>query len=317
MAQETLLPPDAVRTRPPTPSIPGIENHGQASNELVHLRNKWLHEQKIRGLLQPATLLNLGPFSLQVTAPIDFRIPPCPHDKDFAVYVRRNAITLAKYMGAREQHDQSIRHIREIKGILPAEQLMEFKRAYSMDGGQEGVAYGGLVIFEGDPKAIGIDSDTIVKTPYYEQVGADRYLMFREELLGDLIEGADAELKMKAMNMLRDGQSYADGNEDQRRNLTPDFHVWADFALRKKWISKLPAWRTAEATSITELCQKCGDRYVSQTGVCKCGYVRDPVKAYEVSEIGLDHVRMASLSADQWKRVKEVEAARKSARGEE
>jgi hypothetical protein len=290
-----------------------VEKRGVVAEMIKHKRARLLHELQINGRIKPAVLLNLSPFSLKIESGlIDKRIPPCPVDKDFAVYKLERPITYPIFTGAREQHDQSIRQEWDVKAILPVEQLMEYERAYSMDTSQEGVAYGGIVVFEGTPDQIRTKGK--VNRPYYDMQGRDRFLMFEEVSIGDLIERADAQLKIKCMNMINEAQSFTDGNEDQRRNRTPDYNTWADFALRKKWISKLPAWRSAEATSMADLCSKCGDRYISTTGVCKCGFVMYPLVALENGEITAEHTRLDTLNPEQWAKAKKIIAERKKAR---
>lgn len=304
-----------------TPFIPELtapavitEKRGAVAEEIKHKRARLLHELRINGRIKPAVLLNMSPFSLKIESGlIDHRIPPCPHDKDFAVYKLDKPVTYPIFKGAREQHDQSIRQEWDVKAILPIEQLMEYERAYSMDTSQEGVAYGGIVIFEGTPDLLSNPKKS-VRRPFYEMQGRDRFLMFEEVPLIELIHSADGQLKIKCMNMINEAQSFADGNEDQRRNRTPDYNTWADFALRKRWISKLPAWRSAETTSMADLCNKCGERYISTTGVCKCGYVMHPLVALEHGEITWDHTRLDTLTADQWIKAKKIIADRKKAR---
>ena len=153
-----------------------------------------------------------------------------------------------------------------------------------------------------------------VRKPYYDIQGRERFLMFEERVLSELIAEEDEKLRQNCMRKLGEAQAFADGNEDQRRNRTPDYNTWADFAMRKRWITGLPKWRTAEAPSQADMCEKCGDRYISLTGVCKCGYVRFPMVAFESGEIPFEHVRMDVLNAEQWAKAKKIQVERKKAR---
>lgn len=306
-----------------TPFVPELsapsqitEKYGALAADCQHKRRKLLHELKIRGLLKPSTLLNLGPFPLRVDhGHIPHAIPPCPKGKDFAVHTIDHARTYVIYASSRPQEDQSIKHIFDVKAILPVEQHMEYMRAYSMDSSQQGVSFGGIVVFEGRPDLITLP-DVKVMQPYYDNQGRDRFLMFREVYLAEYIAEAGESLRTKCMAMIQEGNTLADGNEDQKRSLAGgDYYVWADFAVQKGYVNGAPKWRSTTYSAPEDNCDKCGERFVSKTGVCKCGYVRYPFVAFMKNEIPHNHVRMDSLTSDEWAQVKEEQERRKKARG--
>ncbi|HZR30086.1 MAG TPA: hypothetical protein VFA71_15010 [Terriglobales bacterium] len=288
---------------------------GQSAGERIGKRQKLLRTLELQGGIKPATILNLSPFDLQVhSGLINYTIPGAKEGQQFAHLTVTNVLTYPIYKGNTEMSDKRIKAEWDVKAILPIEQLMEFHRSYSADLGFEGVAQGGIVVFEGDASALK-DKNAVVRVPRYHYEGQDRYLVYSEEPLADLILSADEQLRTRALTEIHVAQGYYDQGDAQRRNIGRTEHMWADFALRRKWINAAPVWRHTQIR-VEDSCEKCGKQYVSKTGVCSCGYVRHPLIAFKNGEIGADHVRMDTLTTDEWKQVREIEARRKKARGE-
>jgi hypothetical protein len=314
MATNAPIPAAAVARTLPTEIVAGM---GQAAMERVHKRNRWIRDAELRGLIKPATALNLSPFVLNVRQGlINYPIPPAKEGKSFAVKTVRTAITYPKFRGNTEMSDKRIKQEWDVQGILPIEQLLEFKRAYDADLGYEGVSQGGLVVFEGDEQILK-NKDAMVMTGSYLQEGLERYLVLTEQKLADLIAVELEMLKNKCLGVVQQCDLWWDeGSNDKtggRINIQRNERIWHDFGRQKGWIREDRAWRQTHFR-VEDSCKKCNQQYVSKTGVCKCGYVMFPLLAYFENEIGVDHQRLNSLSPDEWKKIKAEEERRKAAR---
>ena len=290
------------------------QNLGQAAAERVAKRRKLIRGLELEGKNKPATILNLSPFPLRV-APglISFEVPACPKDKEFMVRTIKIPLTFPVYRGNTEMSDKRIKPEYDVNPVLPVQQIMEFLRGYSRDTGFQGVAHGGIVVYEGDAKVLE-HRDDVVRVPRYMQEGTDRFLVFDEKPLAQEIAKAFQELKEKGLQMMHEASTYFDQGSDARRNIDPHTHfVWVDWLLHKKLITKAPVWRNTVIED-RDRCEQCGDQYVSQTGMCKCGYVKEPFKAFEKGLITADHVRMDTLTKEEWKQVKAIQEKREANR---
>ena len=287
---------------------------GMAAQNRVNQRRSLMRKLQLQGDIKPATALNLSPFRLRVRRGlINYEIPACKEGKTFSLLTVKNAITFPIYKGNTELSNKTVRQEWDTKAILPIEQLLEFKRAYDSDLGYEGVSQGGLVIFIGDEKELRQQNPT-VQTAAYLQEGTERYLVYREEKLSDLLKGAEEQLYTRAMAELRQADTWFDQGDEARRNIQNTHHIWHDFSLRKQWIRDNRPWRHTEIRQ-QDCCERCGKQYVSKVGICACGFVREPLKAFLSGEIAADHVRMQTLTGEEWKKVREEEERRKKARG--
>lgn len=305
----SAIPVPAIARTLPSEIVVGM---GQAAQERVHKRNRWIRDAELRRLIKPATALNLSPFVLNVRQGlINYPIPPAKEGKTFAAKTIHTAITYPKFRGNTEMSDKRIKQEWDVNGILPIEQLMEFKRAYDADLGYEGVSQGGLVVYEGDQTVLK-SKEAVVMTATYLQEGLERYLVLQEEKLADLLEAELEKLRIKCLSILHQCGLWWDEAGEARRNIQRNERIWHDFARQKQWTRMDAPWRSTEIR-VEDSCERCGQQYVSKVGVCKCGYVRVPFVAYMSGEIGIDHVRLQTLSADDWKKVNAEQLRRKAA----
>lgn len=319
MSTISTLPPGAPPQAAPrtliTEIIPGM---GMAATDRVNKRNRAVRQAELRKEIRPATALNLSPFVLNVRQGlINYPIPPAPDNKSFAVKTIYTAISYPKFKGNTEMSDKRIKQEWDVSLIMPIEQLLEFKRSYDADLGYEGVSHGGLVVFEGDASVLK-DKNAIVNVGSYLQEGLERFLVLSEAKLSDLIEIQLEQLRNKCMGVIQQCSLWWDEGSDAasggRKNIQRNERIFHDFARRKGWLSADLPWRNT-TFSPSETCKVCGQQYVSKTGMCKCGYVREPLIAYKEGVISVEHVRMSTLTADEWKQVNAEETRRKAARG--
>lgn len=259
-----------------------------------------------------AMILNLNPFPMKIEhGLIQYIVPACKPGKDFEA---KKIDTPRIYMQYRATHEVSQgvgQRDYDAKAISPIEQAMEFFSVYSTGSDTER-PLGGIVVFEGTEEHLQ-DPRAKVRVPFIQMRGKFKLLRFREELLTALIIQARELQRMKTLEMIQMGQTYFD--DPQRKNLLTDEHrTYAQFALDKRWIQTLPVWNSARSTE-APICNACGAEYVSKVGQCKCGYVADPLLAYKEAVISYDHVRMDSLTEEQWKEARGIKAKRDKARG--
>jgi len=290
-----------------------LQNLGQAAAARVALREEKLTELEIRGDVKPATILNRGPFELKVETGLwSYTCKPRPFDKPFSFLTVVNPICVPIYKGNQEMSDRSLQQRYDMKVLLPCHQLMEFKHWYVGESDEDKtLKQGGIVVFEGAMQ--GVTGATTVRVPEFVYRKGKRYLRFTDGVLKDLIAEQDEQMYHHFATVMDDaGHDWE--QPEKRRNITRYHHTVADFMLAMKRIQQAPPWRSAQIQA-KDMCKRCGAQYVSATGVCKCGYVHDPFTAYMTSEITADHVRMNSLSSEEWVKVNVEEKRRAEARG--
>lgn len=261
-----------------------------------------------------AVVLNLNPFILKVeNGHIQYIVDACADDKDFAAYEIENPRIYAQYRGSSENMVGGIDRDYDLLMISPVEQALEFHDTYS-----SGIAtqrpMGGVIVFEGTRKDLAGGGNLKVREPYItlNRNGKVRVVRYREVLLSKLITDAREKQRIKTMEKIAEGQKYYD-DPKQRGNLDNEHRTFARLAYRQKWITKLPEF-CGESTTQANLCNGCGNEYKSKTGKCQCGHVMYPLLAYEQSVIEFTHVRMDSLTPEEWKKAAAIKAKRDKAR---
>lgn len=290
-----------------------MQNLGQSAMARVLLREEKLTELDIRGDIKAATVLNRSPFPLKVETGIwDYIVPPRPFGKAFTTHIIDTCRCVFPYRGNQEMSDKSLQQRFDCKVLLPVHQAMEFKHTYVGESDEDRLLkQGGVVVFEGTMEGITLDS--IVRVPTFVYRKGKRYLKFVEAGLKSLIIEADEQM-YNHFGLVLEEQSHNWDDPAKRKNIQRNHHTIADFMLNMKKIDGSPAWRNSPIQS-KDSCLRCGAQYVSKTGVCKCGYVHDPFLAFMSSEIMVDHVRMNTLTAPQWEKVRAEEKRRADARG--
>lgn len=84
-------------------------------------------------------------------------------------------------------------------------------------------------------------------------------------------------------------------------NITEEHRLSCMWLLHYRFISVQPAWLTAsrEEGDVPDACPSCGDEAGGGFACGKCGYIFDPMAAYEAEEIGDDHQSLRRLSREQ------------------
>jgi hypothetical protein len=285
---------------------------GLAATQRLEIREQKMTALELQGDIKAATILNLSPFVLDLSSGlIPYQISVCPPDKRFSATTITTCRSYPIYKGNQQMSDKSLQAKFDVNIILPIQQLMEFKHYYVGESDEDQfVKQGGVVVFEGDQEDL--RPATMVRVPYFVFRKRNRYIVFTEKPLGDLVNEQEEQLKRNCMSVLDQAQKWYD-DEKQRSNIQHREHAFHDFALRKQWITAAMPWRNVQVRS-EDRCPRCQQQYVSKTGVCKCSYVMDPFTAYMQGEILVDHVRMNVLTGKQWKAVKEEEKRREEAR---
>jgi hypothetical protein len=287
---------------------------GQAASARLDILEQKMTGLQLSGDIKPASILNLSPFELSLPSGlIQTKIPPCPPDKRFAEYTLNNCISYPIYKGNQQMSDKSLQAKFDVNIVLPIQQLMEFKHYY-MGEAQEDMAskQGGVVVFEGD--AEGLTPKDEVRAPHFIFRKRNRYIVFENRVLGELVQEAEDVMHRRCMAVLEQATRWYDGEKAQRANIQYAEFTWHDFALRRQWITQALPWRNTSVRA-EDRCPRCAKQYVSKTGVCECSFVFDPFAAYMHGEITIDHVRMGILTKGQWAKVKEEEKRRTEARG--
>lgn len=274
-------------------------NIGQSAALRIHKTNRVRRKAQLEGRVTPCVICNLMPFPLVVPPGyINWTVDACPRDKRYVHRTISDLLTYSIYKGNVEMANKELREEWEVEEILPAQQVLEFVRAYDRDVLDEN-GNGGIVIFSGDDKPLR-DKDAVVRVPFYVYEGRERYLSYSERPLAELFDEAREKMKRKALNEIQEAQNFHEQN--QFNKITYGMRVWHDLAFHQKWIKAPYKWRDTQVRP-EDSCEKCGEQYVSKTGVCKCGFVRSPLLAYMSSEIGIDHTRMDTLSKEDWAKV--------------
>jgi hypothetical protein len=284
---------------------------GHAAQQRVAIRETKLTDLELRGEIKPATILNRSPFELKVETGLwSYVVPPRPDGKPFSHHTITGTVSYPIYKGNMEMSDKSLRANYDVNILLPIVQAMEFKFWYIGVTDEDKVfKQGGVVVFEGDME--GLTPKSEVRVPQFTFKKGRRYMTFSTRVLKDMLDEADEQMRMRCMAVLEQAGHWAD-DPKQRANIQRAEHTWADFALKMNWIQTPVAWRNTQVRA-EDCCPRCNVPYVSKTGMCKCSYVYDPFVAFMSGEITQDHVRLQTLNAEQWKKVKaEIERRQKA-----
>jgi len=291
-----------------------LQNLGQSAMARVLLREEKLTELEIRGDIKAATILNRSPFKLSVETGLwGYSVPPRPFEKAFSFHTVETCRCVYPYRGNQEMSDKSLQQRFDCKVYLPCHQVMEFKTTYVGESDEDRMLkQGGVVVFEGTME--GITSASMVRVPEWVYRKGKRYLKFGDYSLKELILAADEQM-YRHFDALLEEAGHDNDDPAKRKNITRKQHTIADFMLAMGRIKEPPPWRNSPKGPMKDACSRCGAEYVSKTGVCKCGFVQDPFLAYMSSEIEVEHVRMKTLTKEQWEKVRAEEKRRAEAQG--
>lgn len=311
VADHPVLPSDAQITAANGAAV-SLQNLGQAAYARVMLREEKLTDLEIRGEIKAATIINRSPFELKVETGLwDYTVPARPFDKPMSFKTITSCRCVFPFRGNQEMSDKSLQQRFDCKVLLPCHQAMEFKSWYVGESDEDRMLkQGGVVVFEGTME--GVTPSTLVRVPEFVYRKGKRYLKFTERTLKELLAEADEQMYHHFEMALEEASHDAD-DPAKRKNITRKHHTIADFMLAMKKIQGPPSWRNSPI-NVKDTCKRCNQQYVSTTGVCKCGFAMEPFIAYMAGEIDVDHVRMNTLTKEQWDKVKAEEEKRKAAR---
>jgi hypothetical protein len=275
---------------------------GLTAQQLVYIKETKLTDLELRGEIKPATILNRSPFELKVETGLwGYTVPPRPEGKSFSHHTITGTVSYPIYKGNQEMSDKSLHAKYDVNILLPIVQAMEFKFWYVGVTEEDRLfKQGGVVVFEGDMEDL--TPKSVVREPRFIFRKGRRYMNFVDRVLKDLLDEADEQMKRYCMAVLEEAGHWAD-DPKQRANIQRAQHTWADFALKMNWIQHPVPWRNTQIRA-EDCCPRCDAQYVSKTGMCKCSYVYDPFVAFMAGEITHEHVRMQTLDAEKWKKVK-------------
>jgi len=286
---------------------------GESARQRVELLDQRMTELEVRGEIKPATILNALPFTLSLgSGLVPYEIPAAPAAKPFfTAHTVDTCRSFPVFKGNREMSDKSLKPTWDVNIVLPIQQAMEFKHYYMGETDEDHATKdGGVVVFEGT--FAGLTPKSEVRSPSFLFRKRNRYIVFETRILGDLIKEAEDVMKTRALAKIQQADVWYDDRE-KRRNIQAPERRWHDLALARQWITTARPWRTGHV-EMEQRCPRCREQYVSTTGVCKCSYVVEPFTAYMAGEILVDHVRMSTLKADQWNKVKAEQTSREAAR---
>jgi hypothetical protein len=253
-------------------NLPGAPRlNGQASEYEKRYFNELYAIEVMNARLgvDPATVVNLNPFPLQVEHPL-FRnliVPACPIDKPYATLVIREV---------RYQTKDSEGNFSPVD-FKPALLAKEFET--------QAENYGGVLVFRGDIENIA------------EETGGD---LFQNKEFNRLY----TEAKQRMIEAAKRKKQEADNewNTPARagaRNITDMHRNYTRILLRERLITKTPEWldTTRDEARVAADCPSCGSEPKHGAAMCPvCGWVIDPLKAWNIGMItDPTHVSLARL----------------------
>lgn len=256
------------------PGMPQVEKDGTI---IAGRSRQGIDEQTLRRLdklvtldrrlrrqgIRPATILNMNPYMLHVNGVLhsDLDVAPCPKGRPYSMRVIRDY----KY-DWRDETDDNWSPV-EFVPIVLADEFTEQYRAH-----------GGVVVFEGDGERINpLEVPAIVE-------------MMKE---AEQAQIAFARIKVREAN-----NEWNTPNRQGARNID-DIHRALAWLLHDKTGQELPEWieKIPGQMGLGDPCPRCKTVPKSGAYACpSCGFIIDPVQAYEMGEITEDNPAMLRLS---------------------
>lgn len=217
--------------------------------------------------VRPATVINLWPIDIHSTGPItsNFTIPKCPLGQSWSKTVIGSYSTDVVTRTDGKQ---------EVRPIPPIQIAKDILQQHSQN---DGWIKGGLVIYMGDHEP---------NKKNLEDIEAARKSMLAH--FRKLVNDANLE--------------FARPDKSGRRNITDIHRIAAEYLLHYKILKERPQWtvETRDEGDVQVMCPACGAEPNKGAFQCKqCGWIVDPMKAYEVGAIDAKDVAMTRLTRDQ------------------
>jgi len=268
------------------------QNQSEAVRRL-HQKRMEIQALMERVGVKPWSVVNLMPFPLNVNGVLHARmagpdgnqVPECPVGAPYVQKVIREVQYSIKDEGAGMDNIDNYTPVPWDPSILAKEFGNEFL---------DRMGVGGVILYEGDqpPTTPGLQ-----KTLRDAREARNRYLLRK-------VREAESE--------------WADTSGVRRKNITDVHRKAAEVLLYDKVLKHQPAWLLAvnpAGVEPAEPCPGCGMTAEGPAAICKgCGYVYKPLEAYKATLIEYGHISMDRLSAEEWKTVNEIKAARDKAR---
>lgn len=274
---------------------------------------------------KPATVINLHPWPLSFGAADKFLrgvvVPACNPGMEFAYHHIRTWSADRRYS---EDCMSSV-----FTAILPIHKAGQFLRQFS----DPEVYGGGVLIYQGEghPNKVG-------KVETYSQDGRPITNPRKEREPQD--EGADLEVirevpvmrelsEMIADQRRRRNEFYLNAvqwaderfkstDAKERKLVTPIHRMMAEMLVSENWIPTAPDWNLTsrlEQGLADNNCKSCGNVVQKAAYKCStCENILNPLEAYMDHAIEIDHAKMDTLTAEQWKDVEKEEEKRDKAR---
>jgi hypothetical protein len=194
--------------------------------------------------------------------------------------------------------------------VLAAEYIREYVQ---QDGG-----FGGVLCYVGDHDPASIKKNGKIKVP--EVAYSDRgefYVEVRERDFHELLATIRSKRNQSILQRLQSANAWYE-NDSQRMNVNDTHRDLARLAVEEGLIPELPRW-VMQANLAThkpaDPCPCCAS--IPRVGaiLCtNCHHVFNVVEAYRNTRIAYGAVEMERLSAEEWKTVNAIKAARDQAR---
>ena len=208
--------------------------------------------------IEPATVINLNPFELQVHSPL-FRgltVSACPVDKAFTMMVIREPRFQAR------DNEGVITPV----DFLPIILAKEFETQFANGGG--------VFVFRGDGEKIA------------KQTDGD---LMQNELFREFYADAKRKLIITALQKVQEADNeWNTPSRSGARNITDLHRGFHRILLRERRLSKPKEWldATRDEAQIGELCPSCGNEPRKGAALCNtCGWVMDPLKAWTIGAV--------------------------------
>lgn len=305
---------------------------GKSMRALALERQSAIAALKANQTAKPATVLWFNPVPGRLDAGVNFGIPSIRSE----FVPEREKLTFTykakKYQCTRVtiRDPYVFPWITDVKkeedvevGIYKIEHCKQIEIAHAFRvsctyGAESSSGMGGVLIFEGDLKALERkEKDTgriVLRVPTYIPLPNKRREYFCEEkyLDEELAKTLDMQKRYTGIQT-QQAQGFWD-KEDQRSNITDVHRVWHQYEMDMGWRTTAAPWITLTHEN-QETCVGCGEpKKRAEAYFCKCGRVYDPFKAYMDKEIPMSHDQMARVADDKWPLIRAEEARRKAVR---
>ena len=305
---------------------------GKAMRALKVEREAAVMAVKATGQAQPATVVNFNPVTLRLDGGITFSVPSVISDavpekellhftykgvkhKATAVSIKE-PYPFAKIKDVKKEDDVEV-GVYDIKICKQIEIAHSFHASYTF-GTQSSSGMGGVLIFQGDRKALQRKDENgriVLKVPtYLELPNRTREYYCEDKYLDEQLATCLETQKKYCQAQTQQAQTFWD-QEDQRGNITDVHKIWHQFELDMGWRTNPAPWITLTHEN-AETCEGCGEPKKRATAFfChKCARPYHPLEAYMAGEIGVDHPAMNRVAPTEWPAIREEEKRRKALR---